>query len=827
MASAVQHRLRGRPAHTPGSTYLTYTPDGSRLITAGSNNAIRVYKTGSDGEPVNIDDCQELNTAVAATNEFFIAGSEDGLVSVYSLLTGSLDKLLVRCSLPVRDVAISPDGNWAAVASDELVVKVVNTKDMTRTMMLRDQSRPVKHLSFDPSGSFLAVSCSDGILYVYSLSTEEPKLLKKVDGLIRSLETDAEASSKAVWHPDGRAFAVPTATREIQVMSKSDWKNQRSFVNGHDGDITALAWSPNGALLASAGMDRKVLLWETKTQKIVSKYDYPNVMGLSWHPTENILSFTNSDGELYIYTDFVPADQISLLKKSLQPSPFFHDPLSDRSANPRSLTNGSKARNEPGRDKRGYPETFDDIMAMDDDEDDFIIDDDGAGYVSETNANGKRGNGHLDSHDANRSKRRPDYNSWNPVVHDSFQPGSTPWQGNRKYMCLNLIGFVWTIDQDTHNTVTVEFYDREFHRDFHFTDPYLYDKACLNDQGTLFSCPAANGNASMVFYRPHETWTARADWRTELPAGEEVTSISLSDSYVVVTTSSNYVRIYTLYGTPLRIHRQKSTPTVTCASWRDYVLTMGNGPVGADGVATLTYTIENIKRDEICQSEDIVALPPGVEVKNVFFSDQGDPHIYDSSGVLLVLLHWRTPGQARWAPLLDTTQLARLSSGLKQETYWPVAVAHQKFHCIILKGADPHPYFPRPLLSEFELRVPVSAAPDSDAAKLEEALVRHALGAGLLEDLVGATRASAEMRSALARQEVELDKTLLQLLALECRESEERGMKAVEIVKLMRDASGRMLEAAGKVAARYGRGVLEEKIREIAEERLLGGQEEE
>ena len=40
---------------------------------------------------------------------------------------------------------------------------------------------------------------------------------------------------------------------------------------------------------------------------------------------------------------------------------------------------------------------------------------------------------------------------------------------------------MWTVDQDTHHTVTVEFYDREFHRDFHFTDPYLYDKACLSE----------------------------------------------------------------------------------------------------------------------------------------------------------------------------------------------------------------------------------------------------------------------------------------------------------------------------------------------------------
>jgi chromosome transmission fidelity protein 4 len=74
----------------------------------------------------------------------------------------------------------------------------------------------------------------------------------------------------------------------------------------------------------------------------------------------------------------------------------------------------------------------------------------------------------------------------------------------------------------------------------------------------------------------------------------------------------------------------------------------------------------------------------------------------------------------------------------------------------------------------------------------------------------------------LQRLEVEIDKTLLQMMAVECREGEERGMRALEMVGLLRDRSGRMIEAAGKVAERYGRGVLGEKIREVAEERLLG-----
>jgi chromosome transmission fidelity protein 4 len=187
-------------------------------------------------------------------------------------------------------------------------------------------------------------------------------------------------------------------------------------------------------------------------------------------------------------------------------------------------------------------------------------------------------------------------------------------------------------------------------------------------------------------------------------------------------------------------------------------------------------------------------------------------------------------------PLLDTTQLERLATGRKEESYWPVAVAQDKFHCIILKGGDRYPYFPRPLLSEFDFQLPVSTIQpktsgmdegDEDAdvegtKKLEESFVRSSLTSNLFEDLVNSTTATRVQQAELAKREIEVDKILLQLLALECRGGEERGEKALEIASLMNDRSGKMLEAAGKVAGRYGRSVLEIKIREIAERRLGG-----
>lgn len=735
---------------------------------------------------------------------------------------------------------------------------------MTQTRTLRDQPRAVKHLSFDTTGNQLAVSCTDGNIYMYDLAGDEPEMVKKVDGMIKSLETDSESSSRVIWHPDGRAFATPTALRDMQVMSAVDWERQRVFRTNHSADITAAAWSPNGALLATTSSDLSINLWDTKTLKLLNKYDdmKATVLSMAWHPTDNTLSYTNNDGELFMHTDFVPTEHIPLLQKAPVSAPFFHDPSEGRAGVP---VNGAK-QVLPGRPRQrdGTPDSLDDLLGPefedddvdgdgDEDMNDFVVDDDGAGYAQAPNGPKKRTNGHLSNGVEPSSKRRA-YSSavFRPQVHESFQPGSTPWRGERRLLCCSLTGYVETVSQEgRHHTVSVRFYDEHTFRNFHFTDVFLYDKACLNENGTLFACQpnsTGEGNTAMIYYRPHETWTTRTDWRTNLPAGESVTAIALSDSYVCVTTSTNYVRIFSLFGLPVRVYRQKSSPAVTCAAWRDYVLTIGNGPVQSDLSTQLLYTIENVKRGIVYQDSDILALPPSTTLTSVFFSSEGDPYIYDSSGVLLTLLGWRTPGQARWVPMLDTKCLSRLASGGKEETYWPVGVASSndsgaKFHCMIIKGKEQYPSAPVPHLAEFDFEIPLSSAVDKkkeiqerDANDLdnedddegpkksqnkqqehEQAFILSSMLHAQLQDTLAHMRPTSTQKQTLTTLEVAIDRALLQLLGLECLAGEDHGMKALEIVSLMRDANGKMLDLAGKVAARYGREVLGEKIRELAE----------
>jgi chromosome transmission fidelity protein 4 len=132
---------------------------------------------------------------------------------------------------------------------------------------------------------------------------------------------------------------------------------------------------------------------------------------------------------------------------------------------------------------------------------------------------------------------------------------------------------------------------------------------------------------------------------------------------------------------------------------------------------------------------------------------------------------------------------------------------------------------PKPEKADGDDDIDEAANEGDEVRKLESAFVLKSILATQQQDLVDFTKSSHSQRTALARIEVEIDKTLLQMMAVECREGEERGMRALEMVMLFRDRSGRMIEAAGKVAERYGRNVLGEKIKEVGESRLLAMEE--
>jgi chromosome transmission fidelity protein 4 len=93
---------------------------------------------------------------------------------------------------------------------------------------------------------------------------------------------------------------------------------------------------------------------------------------------------------------------------------------------------------------------------------------------------------------------------------------------------------------------------------------------------------------------------------------------------------------------------------------------------------------------------------------------------------------------------------------------------------------------------------------------LEERHLRLSILHSLLEDSV-ASRSTAESRLELSRRETEIDRTLLPLIQIACKD--EKASKALELVRLLRKRAS--LEYAGKIAVKYGLKSVADKIGEI------------
>jgi chromosome transmission fidelity protein 4 len=135
-----------------------------------------------------------------------------------------------------------------------------------------------------------------------------------------------------------------------------------------------------------------------------------------------------------------------------------------------------------------------------------------------------------------------------------------------------------------------------------------------------------------------------------------------------------------------------------------------------------------------------------------------------------------------------------------------------------VQGEEKDPYFPRPIFTDVDFSIPCTlqstAAQESTSEPvLEERHLRLSILHALLEDTL-AEASTVEGRAALSKRETEIDRTVLPLLQMACKD--EKSSKAIELVRLLRKRAS--LEYAGKIAVKYGLNRVADKIGEIMAE---------
>jgi WD40 repeat protein len=102
---------------------------------------------------------------------------------------------------------------------------------------------------------------------------DRPKNMKIADDttLIRKLERQDGAIFALAWSPDGRLIAVAGASPEVTIYD-AESGSRVAAAKGHTAGIYTLAFSPDSQQLATAGFDGQVRLHKAGTGELVKAF---------------------------------------------------------------------------------------------------------------------------------------------------------------------------------------------------------------------------------------------------------------------------------------------------------------------------------------------------------------------------------------------------------------------------------------------------------------------------------------------------------------------------------------------------------------------------
>jgi WD40 repeat protein/serine/threonine protein kinase len=251
--------LRGHAGAVRG---LAYDRTGHRLISAGDDKTVKVWdaRTGGQARVLAGSAC----VAFSPDSRRLATAFSNGQAEVWDLRTGeSAFSSPVRVE-PLRSLAFHPDGRRLALAGG-VIIAVMDTRKgggkKGRPVSTNWTSKRgwVEQLAFSPDGSRLALAMGDPGGTVKVLAARNGRK-------IANLRRHSGGAVCVAFSPDGRLLASAGRDDAIKLWDTATWKELRTL-RGHAGPVRAVAFSSRGRLLASAGDDETVKVWEVRTGK--------------------------------------------------------------------------------------------------------------------------------------------------------------------------------------------------------------------------------------------------------------------------------------------------------------------------------------------------------------------------------------------------------------------------------------------------------------------------------------------------------------------------------------------------------------------------------